>query len=160
MIVGDPYRARYNASNMEDRAINFSCLDYANTSAPAPTSQFPQRNCRDGLRLEAYFPSCWDGKNLDSPDHKSHMAYPLSTPDSGYCPPSHPVKTILLFNEYLYDVVKFDFVAGKDSWILAQGDVTGLGFHSDFINGWKQSTLEAAVAQCGTAQIFGSLESE
>ena len=22
------------------------------------------------------FPQCWDGVNLDSPDHKSHMAYP------------------------------------------------------------------------------------
>ena len=27
------------------------------------------------LRLHVRFPSCWDGRRLDSPDHKSHMAY-------------------------------------------------------------------------------------
>lgn len=43
--------------------------------------------------------SCWDGKNLDSPDHKSHVAYPIDGPHAfdgmgvgGQCPESHPVK--------------------------------------------------------------------
>jgi Domain of unknown function (DUF1996) len=41
--------------------------------------------------------SCWDGKNLDSPDHKSHVAYPTAGPasfdtDGGACPTTHPVK--------------------------------------------------------------------
>jgi hypothetical protein len=40
---------------------------------------------------------CWDGVNLDSPDHKSHIAYPTAGPasfhtDGGACPASHPVK--------------------------------------------------------------------
>lgn len=40
---------------------------------------------------------CWDGKNLDSPDHKTHVAYPTNGPasfdtDGGACPSSHPVK--------------------------------------------------------------------
>jgi hypothetical protein len=25
------------------------------------------------MRAETFFPSCWDGKNLDSADHKSHV---------------------------------------------------------------------------------------
>lgn len=40
--------------------------------------------------------SCWDGKNLDSPNHKDHVAYPVDGPSSfattGTCPSSHPVK--------------------------------------------------------------------
>lgn len=43
--------------------------------------------------------SCWDGKNLDSPDHKSHVAYPSGGPAAfsgtgtgGACPSTHPVK--------------------------------------------------------------------
>jgi len=43
--------------------------------------------------------SCWDGKNLDSPDHKSHVAYPAAGPQTftgssvgGACPATHPVK--------------------------------------------------------------------
>jgi hypothetical protein len=27
------------------------------------------------LQLDVIFPDCWDGRHLDSPDHKSHMAY-------------------------------------------------------------------------------------
>lgn len=43
--------------------------------------------------------SCWDGQNLDSPDHKSHVAYPVTGPQTftgtsvgGDCPSTHPVK--------------------------------------------------------------------
>jgi hypothetical protein len=43
--------------------------------------------------------SCWDGVNLDSPDHKSHVAYPKQgaasfsgTSVGGDCPSTHPVK--------------------------------------------------------------------
>jgi len=39
---------------------------------------------------------CWDGKNLDSPNHKDHVAYPSAGPSNflstGNCPASHPVK--------------------------------------------------------------------
>jgi hypothetical protein len=40
---------------------------------------------------------CWDGKNLDSPDHQAHVAYPTAGPatfdtDGGACPATHPVK--------------------------------------------------------------------
>jgi hypothetical protein len=42
---------------------------------------------------------CWDGVNLDSPDHKSHVAYPTNGPalfsgtgTGGACPSTHPVK--------------------------------------------------------------------
>jgi hypothetical protein len=158
MVAGNPYRTKYDPTNMEDMAINFVCLNYHGGSI-GPIPQFPQQSCPDGLRLQVNFPSCWNGKDLDSADHKSHMAYPIGNPDAGECPTTHPVKTVLLFSQYVYDTGKFDFQAGNDNWVLSMGDTTGLGFHADFINGWKQSTLEAAVAQC-TAQLFGDLESE
>lgn len=30
---------------------------------------------RTFLELHVTFPDCWDGVRLDSPDHRSHMAY-------------------------------------------------------------------------------------
>jgi hypothetical protein len=38
--------------------------------------------------------SCWDGKNLDSPDHQSHMYNTVNDAfaNSGECPASHPGK--------------------------------------------------------------------
>ncbi len=40
-----------------------------------------------GLRMIVTFPDCWDGTNLDSPDHRSHVVYSTG----GACPPTHPV---------------------------------------------------------------------
>ena len=39
------------------------------------------------LRLHIRFPECWDGRNIDSADHKSHMAYSRA----GVCPSTHPI---------------------------------------------------------------------
>lgn len=38
------------------------------------------------LNVHMSAPQCWDGANLDSSDHRSHLVYPLST---GKCPPDH-----------------------------------------------------------------------
>ena len=50
-------------------------------------------DCGGGtLVLQLRFPDCWDGVNLDSADHKSHMAYTVS----GVCPSNYPVPVPLL----------------------------------------------------------------
>ena len=41
------------------------------------------------ILFELYFPNCWDGKNLDSPNHRSHMAYSFYPKP---CPKTHPVR--------------------------------------------------------------------
>jgi hypothetical protein len=156
MIAGDPYRSTYNASSIADQAVSFVCLG---TGDGGPQPALPTTQCPGGLRMQINFPSCWDGVHLDSDDHKAHMSYPEGAPDTGDCPPSHPVKTVLLFNEYIYDVGRFDFVPGQDAWVTATGDATGYSFHADFINGWRPETLAAAVAQC-TGPIGGELESQ
>jgi len=53
--------------------------------------------------------SCWDGKNLDSADHKSHISYPASgTMESGGpCPASHPVKIPQVMYEVMWDTRQF-----------------------------------------------------
>ncbi|MBM2621806.1 DUF1996 domain-containing protein [Actinoplanes sp. LDG1-06] len=40
------------------------------------------------LHFMMQFPDCWDGKNLDSPNHKDHVKYG----DEAGCPSSHPVR--------------------------------------------------------------------
>jgi hypothetical protein len=49
------------------------------------------------LDLVLTLSSCWDGKNLDTPNHKDHVAHPVDGPATfavvnGKCPASHPVK--------------------------------------------------------------------
>lgn len=56
---------------------------------------------------------CWDGKNVDSPDHKSHVAYPRSGTfeSTGPCPDSHPIRLPQVMYEVMWDTAIF-----KDIW--------------------------------------------
>lgn len=105
MIAGTPTNRNYT-DVPEQRAVSFVCLG---TEGPA-TYDLPKQNCPAGLRAQLIMPSCWDGKNLDAPDHKSHMAYP-SALDNGICPDSHPKRFITLFYEVTWGVDDF-----KDMW--------------------------------------------
>lgn len=148
MVAGDPFK-RNSTDDFASQAVSFVCLDYSTTSPQ--TAGFPTANCPDGLRAQVFFPSCWDGVNLDSPNHESHMAYPANTSyDNGPCPASHPVHMISLFFEVLYDTNQFaDMWYGDGQpFVFAMGDATGYGFHGDFINGWNVPVLQEAVDTC------------
>ena len=103
-----------------------------------PTSTVP--TCPDArrrsLRLHVTFPSCWDGKNLDSADHQSHVRYPMQ----GRCPSrfSHALPQISLIYRYP--------VTGEGDVQLASGGQ--LTAHADFFNAWRQSDLQALVDGC------------
>lgn len=86
------------------------------------------------------FPDCWDGVNLDSADHKSHMAY--STGDQGVCPSDHPVKLPQLTFEAWYFGVNGD--ASTFSW--ASGGA--YSFHGDVISAWDTKAAANLVNQC------------
>jgi hypothetical protein len=85
------------------------------------------------LQLQATFPNCWDGRRLDSPDHKQHMKYA----SRGICPSSHPVALPSIILIVLYPPVPL----GSQ---VASGR---LGAHADFMNGWDQAELERLVAE-------------
>ncbi|KAI0505997.1 WSC domain-containing protein [Xylaria bambusicola] len=144
MVAGTRENRNFTDSP-EQRAVSFVCLG---TEGPA-TYELPNRNCPGGLRTQLIMPSCWDGKNLDSPDHKSHMAYPSGI-DNGVCPKSHPKRFITMFYEVTWSVDEF-----KDQWygdqqpfVFSHGDETGYGYHGDFINGWDIPTLQKAINEC------------
>jgi len=61
------------------------------------------------IRQTIIFPTCWDGKNLDSPDHKSHMAYGQGSGANGggACPSSHPVKVPQVMYELMWNATLF-----------------------------------------------------
>ncbi|MEV0565108.1 DUF1996 domain-containing protein [Dactylosporangium sp. NPDC049742] len=96
-------------------------------------------NCPADSMLESYldFPQCWNGRDLDSADHKSHMAYPVN----GACPSTHPVPVPKLRQVLRYPV------NGDPSRIrLSSG--AGFTMHGDFFNAWPQAEMERRVAYC------------
>lgn len=136
MLAGNAFVRNYTGTLAAD-AISFVCLDYVNGSPVPQGNALPAVNCPDGVRAQVFFPSCWDGVNLDSADHTSHVSYPNSSfPDSGPCPSTHPVHLISLFYEVIYNTQNFanDWYGDSQPFVFAMGDPTGYGFHGDFVS--------------------------
>ena len=92
-------------------------------------SHFPTQPCLGGIRSNIFFPTCWDGINLDSPDHKSHVAYPLANSSlaTPICPSTHPVRIPQLFYEVMWDTAEFNDLKdwpedGSQPLVFSTGD--------------------------------------
>ncbi|KAF1836477.1 hypothetical protein BDW02DRAFT_567068 [Decorospora gaudefroyi] len=77
--------------------------------APPDDKALPKTPCLGGIRSTVTFPTCWDGVNLDSPDHMSHVAYATGAAETdvgptGTCPESHPVVIPQVMYEVMWDV--------------------------------------------------------
>ncbi|MDT0393508.1 MULTISPECIES: DUF1996 domain-containing protein [Streptomyces] len=112
----------------------WSCLHHGEVN---PSKDFV--NCPAGSMLESYldFPQCWNGKDLDSPDHKSHMSYPVN----GACPAGHPVPV-----PKLRQVLRYPVSGSTQGLRLASGP--GYTMHGDFFNAWPQNELARRVTDC------------
>ncbi len=112
-------------------------------SGVAPSSTVPTCPAQRGsfLRLHIRFPSCWDGRRLDSPDHKSHMAYAMR----GRCPSTHPVPVPALAQIYRYPT------RGGEGFSLASGGQ--FSAHADFFNAWNPGALRRLVDGCLNALV-------
>lgn len=107
ILAGDPNLRTYNASILAQRAIEYVCLPANGREGTSSFGGFPDYKCAGGLQIRVRFPSCWDGVNTDSADHKSHLAYP-SGMDNGYCDEGHPVRIMALLYEVTWAVDHFD----------------------------------------------------
>ena len=148
MIAGDPFK-RTPGDDFASQAISYACLNYDGPAKPE-TPGFPNYNCPNGIRAQVFFPSCWNGKDLDVPDHKAHMSYPVDAYNSGSCPPDFPVHLVSLFFEIIWDTGKFAnrWYGGKQPFVFSMGDPTGYGGHGDFVMGWEEEHLQRAVDTC------------
>jgi len=141
MIAGDPMN---RSGNLFDSGYDFSC----HNNPTIRGQSFVNCPVGDSMVQNVSFPQCWDGVNLDSPDHKSHMAYPR-----GSCPASHPVPLPEISVHIYYPVTSTGQTA---NWRLSSDTYSGpAGYssHADWINGWNQSIMQSWVRNCDNAAM-------
>jgi len=153
IIAGDPKGSPTAPSS----AAIYACVwdgGNSNWSSSIPTDCPATSN--SWLIMGIDFPQCWDGVNLDSPDHKSHMANPVNVKanNTGNCPSTHPVAIPQIAFQVLYQVR----VTGETKYWRLSSDAydatkpAGFSGHGDWFNGWKQDIVEVWVKNCDNAQ--------
>jgi hypothetical protein len=152
----------------DNEIVEFYCLP-PGVFAPYGHGLDIQRPCNAGDTLvqRILFPQCWDGVNLDSPNHRDHMAYGQGVeypwppgPEIWHgCPETHPVALPEITVNVRYLVPFYD---GPDedplhdgvppNWRLASDAYNdphgGWTSHADWVNGWDPEVMERIVTEC------------
>lgn len=136
-----------NADSPQRGIGGFSCVGLGDNTS---FEHIPKCPAGTELITQVTFPQCWDGKNLDSPDHKSHMAYAQNG-----CPSTHPVplSTIAFVVHYV--------VGPKDDttrWRLSSDNYPttkpgGYSSHADWFMGWDAGIIDTLTTRCLNASV-------
>ena len=148
MIAGNS-----KATPADDASVSRHFTCYAPDGSSSQSKTIP--NCPVGGKITYHidFPQCWDGVNLDSPDHKSHMAervYLSNTSIVQTCPADHPVKIPAIAINVDYTITRANQAA---AWRLASDNYAsttagGYSAHADWVNGWDETLLTGIIKNC------------
>jgi hypothetical protein len=144
MTVGSP-----GATSNPRVGLRYQCLSGQSRGREMP--DFPSSPCSGGIFTTHHFPACWDGKNLDAPDHQAHM-YNTITSDgfmnAPACPASHPVRMPQAAYETVWDTREFNklWKSGEPNpFVWSFEGTKGYGTHADYMFGWKGDSLQRAM---------------
>jgi uncharacterized protein DUF1996 len=139
MVIGNGHAQTPAENPLLGTQITWKCGPGSGTDTPRPPAQ-----CGSGtMVLSMTFPNCWNGRDLDSPDHISHMRYPSGS----RCPTSHPVVLPRIESFWRYNVGTQPI--GEVN--LASGpDFTA---HGDFMDAWIPTALQSLLNRCVNAGV-------
>lgn len=114
----------------------------------------PKCQVGDLLEFRVVFPQCWDGVNLTSKDHRSHMSYPIAAEvpftGTGRCPDSHPIAITEISYKFAVEVTKD--TGTSDKWYLSsdmrESNPNGSSLHGDWMNGWDSDIMDLIIKNC------------
>ncbi|KAL1725704.1 hypothetical protein EV714DRAFT_220827, partial [Schizophyllum commune] len=153
MIAGDENLRTFDNDSVSQHAISYKCLQF-DGQPMEDYNGLPLVSCPAGIRAQISFPSCWDGQNADSEDHKSHMAYPSGGADTGTCDdPKFNVTVPRVFMEVSWYTMDWDKIRDQamnpsQPYVLSNGDTTGYSYHADYIYAWEPDVLQTAIDTC------------
>ncbi|RYO97322.1 hypothetical protein DL763_002782 [Monosporascus cannonballus] len=127
-----------------EQASCMTCIfseEFSQLQDRAPVLQGTERHLQAG----------WDGENVDSPDHQSHM-YSIGRAGfrpAGPWPASRSVRMPQLAYDTMWDTVQFDGLWPADGlpqpFAPSYNDDKGCGTHAKHVFGWKGDSLQGAM---------------
>lgn len=149
MIAGDMKAS----SAQPDRRMIWWCGDSNDTNISGDQTSIPFCAVGNHLMAILHFPNFWDGVNLDSLDHKSHVSYVHDL--------AHPA----MIPDITYNI-RYDIRVGDDTtkWRLSSDMYDksipgGYSFHGDYLFGWttdpktSRNFSEIFTEKCLTAHL-------
>lgn len=141
MLVGDPTRQVPTPRGAEGR--QFYCAGGPVEGVTrSRDGNWPVCGDRGTLHYTMRFPDCWDGKHLDSPDHRSHVAYA----HLGRCTAEHPVAI-----PSVSFVITYPTGGSADGFRLSSG--MGSSMHGDAFVAWDPAVMNDRVKSCLTQTV-------
>jgi hypothetical protein len=148
MVSGDP-RATRPQNGAPHYAVRWGCeLAYMS----ADDGLIPACPVGDAVQLHVTFPQCWNGRDLDSPDHRSHVVFAeyRRPPQRSSCPTTHPVQLPTLTQTYTFPVYAD---TRPVRWRLSSDTYAttvrgGLSAHAFWIEGWAREVMTTFVREC------------
>ena len=148
------FGTNYSTAADPSRHVTFRCNGPSGDDAKHSLLGPAAANCAPGNKILAtvHTPKCWDGVNLDSADHQSHLAHDRRD-DGGtgkyFCPLSHPYIIPEVTLTFTWQVLPGDDPSGwRFSSDIAAGKPAGATFHSDYMEAWDPATRLAWEAAC------------
>jgi hypothetical protein len=137
LVVGNAHATSPAENPLLGTDITFKCGPGSNTETATPPAQ-----CGSGVAVVVFIlPNCGDGR-LDSPDHFSHMAYPIGS----RCPADHPIvfPRIQAFWRLQVGTDPIDLTFSSGLYFTA---------HMDFESAWQPAALQSLVDRCINAGV-------
>ncbi len=147
-------------------ALTYECTDRSrNQLAPAngvyhTITEVVAAGCPAGawLKVGLDAPTCWDGKNLDTADHRSHVVYAagayVAAAGQRACPLDHPYRLPGIAYSWFFNT-ETNFLAGR--WRLSSDDmmaqmgmpvVPGTTLHMDYYEAWSPIAKARWIQNC------------
>jgi hypothetical protein len=136
MLIGDPGR---QVPTPREASGQFWCAGRGPAEGVARSRDGNWPICEDGATLTFMlrFPDCWDGKHLDSPDHRSHVGWA----HLGRCTREFPVPipTVTF-------AIGYPTGGSPDGFRLSSGMASSM--HGDAFFAWEPAAMAQRVRNC------------
>jgi hypothetical protein len=144
MLGGDP----------ETHVGHYKCTGAGARTVAVKSLADAKDSCRVGSHLVASIstPTCWDGKNLDSPNHRDHLSLARRNRNTGMvkCPTTHPYYMPKFTLSIFYRVGEGDDIG---LWQLSSDHMYpnrphGATLHADYFEAWDNSVKDIWLDNC------------